>query len=61
MTAKPKRLLHHYSGANSTEFWRQVNATKSMALYRQACHLQNVECSILDRIKDDRKRRKESP
>ncbi len=41
------RLVPHYSGPLSVEFWRQVNATDDLTLYTFGCSLQEIENRVL--------------
>jgi hypothetical protein len=49
-----KRKRYHYSGDNSTTFWRRVRALKGgsdhAALYAMGCILQNIEEYVLQQL-----------
>jgi hypothetical protein len=57
---------HHYSGENSTAFWRRVNAIPKTeggsVLYVMGCALQDIEgrmLGVLDELEQARRKRKE--
>lgn len=41
---------HHYSGDNSTNWWRRIRKTKDSDLYKRACGLQTLEAEVLRRL-----------